>query len=173
MTILIAKVYIQVKLFLAGSSLMSTTLANLDLSGTGLCASFNFRRTARAVTRLFDQAFQPFGIRSTQFSILIALAKTQPSSISRLASTLVTDRTTLTRSLGLMQKQGLLTISPRSARRQRFLNLTAEGEKVLAQVLPEWRKVQEHFIQTIGPEYWCKLQNELETLSKVASNLDC
>src|SRR5215467_6089531 len=27
---------------------------SLDLSGTGSCAAFNFRRTARAVTRLFD-----------------------------------------------------------------------------------------------------------------------
>lgn len=151
---------------------MSSTLANLDLSGTGLCASFNFRRTARAVSRLYDQAFQPFGITSAQFSILVALAKTQPSSITRLATTLVTDRTTLTRSLSLMQKQGLLTISPRSVKRQRFLNLTAEGEKVLAQVLPVWRKVQEEFVATIGSDHWHKLQNELESLSKVASNLD-
>lgn len=151
---------------------MSSTLANLDLSGTGLCASFNFRRTARAVSRLYDQAFQPFGITSAQFSILIALAKTQPSSITRLATTLLTDRTTLTRSLSLMQKQGLLTISPRSVKRQRFLNLTAEGEKVLARVLPVWRDVQDRFVATIGSGHWRKLQNELESLSKAASNLD-
>ena len=151
---------------------MSSTLANLDLSGTGLCASFNFRRTSRAVTRLYDQAFQPFGITSTQFSVLIALAKTQPSSITHLADILVADRTTLTRSLGLMQKQRLLTISRRSTKRQRFLNLTEEGEKVLARVLPVWRKVQEQFVQSIGSDHWRKLQAELETLSKAASNLD-
>lgn len=151
---------------------MSATLAALDLSGTGFCASFNFRRTARAVTRLYDQAFQKFGIRSTQFSILIAVAKTQPVSISRVAEILVIDRTTLTRSLGLMQKQDLLSISPRSVRRQRFLNLTAEGEKVLALVLPEWRKVQERFVQTIGPDYWLKLREELESVSSLVSQLD-
>lgn len=151
---------------------MASTLATLDLSGTGLCASFNFRRAARAVTRLYDQAFQPFGITSTQFSLLVALAKTQPSSITQLADLLVADRTTLTRSLGLMQKQGLLTISPRSVKRQRFLNLTDEGEKLLARVLPVWRNVQEHFLQRIGPGQWCQFQNKLETLSKAASNLD-
>ena len=151
---------------------MSSTLANLDLTGTGLCASFNFRRTARAVTRLYDQAFQPFGITSTQFSVLIALAKTQPSSITHLADVLIADRTTLTRSLGLMQKQGLLTISQRSIKRQRFLNLTEEGEKVLARVLPVWRKVQEQFIRSMGPDHWRKLQNELENVSKAASKLD-
>src|SRR5207302_10269454 len=30
----------------------------LDLSGTGYCASFNFRKTARAVTSLVDTALQ-------------------------------------------------------------------------------------------------------------------
>lgn len=151
---------------------MSDTLVGLNLSGTGFCASFNFRRTARAVTRLYDQAFQKFGIRSTQFSILIAVAKTQPVSISQVAEILVIDRTTLTRSLGLMQKQGLLSISPRSVKRQRFINLTVEGEKLLAQVLPEWRKVQERFVHTIGPDYWLKLREELESVSSLVSHLD-
>ena len=55
---------------------MSSVLAELNLQGTGSCASFNFRRAARAVTRLYDQALESFGIRSTQFSILIGIAKT-------------------------------------------------------------------------------------------------
>ncbi len=151
---------------------MSDLLANLDLTGTGLCASFNFRRAARAVTRLYDQALQKFGIRSTQFSILVAVAKFQPVSISRLAAVLVTDHTTLTRSLGLMKRQGLLSISPRSIKRQRFLTLTAQGEKVLSEALPEWRNVQERFVQLVGADYWLKLRNELENVSSLASNLD-
>jgi len=32
--------------------------SKLDLTGTGYCASFNFRRTARAVTQLYDAALQ-------------------------------------------------------------------------------------------------------------------
>jgi DNA-binding MarR family transcriptional regulator len=151
---------------------MSDLLANLDLTGTGLCASFNFRRAARAVTRLYDQALQKFGIRSTQFSILVAVAKFQPVSISRLAAVLVTDHTTLTRSLGLMKRQGLLSISPRSIKRQRFLTLTAQGEKVLSEALPEWRNVQERFVQLVGADYWLKLRSELENVSSLASNLD-
>ena len=151
---------------------MADLFANLDLSGTGFCASFNFRRAARAVTRLYDQALQKFGIRSTQFSILVAVAKFQPVSIGRLAAVLVTDHTTLTRSLGLMKKQGLLSVSPRSIKRQRFLTLTAQGEKVLSEALPEWRNVQERFVQLVGADYWLKLRSELENVSSLASNLD-
>lgn len=144
----------------------------LDLTGTSLCASFNFRRTARAVTRLYDQAFQKFGIRSTQFTILVALANAQPLSIGQLAQILVTDRTTLTRSLGLMQRQGLLSISPRSVKRQRFLNLTDQGEKVLAQALPEWRNTQERFVQMLGPDYWLHLHSELESVAKLVAPVE-
>jgi len=84
-----------------------------DLTGTGYCASFNFRRTARAVTTLFDNALQKTGIRSTQFAILTAIAKIQPVSIGRISEVLIIDRTTLTRSLKLMEKEGFLAISPR------------------------------------------------------------
>src|ERR1700756_5014584 len=104
---------------------------SLDLKGTGSCAAFNFRRTARAVTRLYDLALEPSGIRSTQFAILTAIAKFQPVAISRIGEILVLAKTTLTRSLRLMQKQGILEISPRSTRRQRFLNLTDAGAKSL------------------------------------------
>src|SRR5438552_9268027 len=86
----ILDMYMQVKGGLTGS---------LDLSGTGSCAAFNFRRTARAVTRLYDLALQPSGIRATQFAILTAVAKYQPVAISRLGQILVLDQTTLTRSL--------------------------------------------------------------------------
>src|SRR5205807_2990014 len=100
----------------------------LDLSGTGYCASFNFRRTARAVTSLYDTALQKSGIRSTQFAILVGLAKSQPVSIGALADVLVIDATTLTRSLRLLRREGLIVISNRAAMRQRFLTITAKGE---------------------------------------------
>src|SRR6201984_1610378 len=94
---------------------------SLDLKGTGSCAAFNFRRTARAVTRLYDLALEPAGIRATQFAILTAVAKFQPVAMSRIGEILVLDQTTLTRSLRLLRKQRLLEISARATRRQRFV----------------------------------------------------
>ena len=150
----------------------SPLLASLDLSGTGTCAAFNFRRTARAVTRLYDLALEPSGIRSTQFAILTAVAKFQPVSISRIGDILVLDPTTLTRSLRLLQKQGLLEISPRSTRRHRFLNLTDAGAKSLALAIPLWRKVQAEFLGLMGGESWKGFRDELERLSKLAVDLE-
>ena len=147
-------------------------LNKLNLSGTGLCASFNFRRTSRAVTRLFDLALEGTGIRSTQFTILVGIAKAQPASIGALAEILTLDPTTLTRSLRPLQQDGLITVSPRSAMRQRFLTLTAKGERQLATSLPRWRKIQAAFESAVGCDHWLHLRAELEHLAEVANTLE-
>ena len=151
---------------------MPTRLSELNLNGTGSCASFNFRRTARAVTRLYDQAFESFGIRSTQFTILVGVAKSQPTSISALADLLVIDRTTMTRSLRLLKKEGLLKVSERSTKRQRFITLTSKGERILAASLPAWRAAHERFVQTLGADYWTNFRSELKKLTHVALTLE-
>jgi len=151
---------------------MKKNSSQMDLSGTGYCASFNFRRTARAVTRLYDMALEESGIRSTQFAILVGIAKNQPVSIGALAAVLVIDSTTLTRSLRLLEKEGLVAISNRAAMRQRFLSITAKGEHILAHSLPAWRKAHERFVATIGSEYWAELRSELERLAHVAIDLE-
>lgn len=151
---------------------MTASLAQLDLHGTGYCASLNFRRTARAVTKLYDLAFQGTGIRSTQFTILIAVAKVQPVSISALGEILLIDSTTLTRSLAKLQQQGLLTISKRAERRQRFVSLTEVGVKSLEASLPGWRAAQERFVKAVGSEFWLGFRSELERLAHVAVDLE-
>lgn len=152
---------------------MPAPSSDFDLTGTGYCASFNFRRATRAITALYDKALEESGIRSTQFAILTAVAKTQPVSISTISEILIMDATTLTRSLDLLRKQGLLTISPRAKMRQRFLNLTLEGEKALARAIPLWRKIQQKFEENIGgSDHWRALRAELESLAKLAASLN-
>ena len=108
---------------------MNDILANLDLTGTGYCASLNFRRTSRIVTRMYDTAMQASGVRSTQFAILVGIAKFQPVAMGELANVLMLDSSTLTRSLRLLQKEGLIEISKRAQMRRRFLTLTHSGQR--------------------------------------------
>jgi DNA-binding MarR family transcriptional regulator len=151
---------------------MSKSGSKWDLTGTGYCASFNFRRAARAVTRLYDLALEDSGVRSTQFTLLVGIAKNQPVAMGDLAHVLMIDPTTLTRSLRLLEKEGLIKISGRSARRQRFLNLTQKGEQALKRSLPAWRKAHGQFVSAVGAKYWNDLRNELETLAHLAGDLE-
>jgi DNA-binding MarR family transcriptional regulator len=121
---------------------------------------------------MYDLALEETGIRSTQFTILVAIRKHQPVSIGTLGDILILDRTTLTRSLRLLKNAGLIAISDRSTRRQRFLTLTSKGGRTLARSLPEWRKVHERFVATVGSHHWIDLRNELERLAHVVSDLE-
>ncbi len=150
---------------------MAATLAHLDLNGTGFCASLNFRRASRAVTRMYDTAMQESGVRSTQFAILVGIAKKQPISMSSLANILGLDRTTLTRSLRLLHKEKMIAISHRSEMRQKFLELTPVGEKALERSLPLWRAAHANFVATVGAAYWLKLRSDLEGLATATMSM--
>ena len=65
-----------------------------QISGTiaATCAGFNLRRASRAVTQHFDHALAPVGLRTTQFTLLGALALGGARDINQLAQALVMDR---------------------------------------------------------------------------------
>ena len=161
--------YIQVKM---NAKTMRRSRAMPNLEGTTACASFVLRKTARAVTRLYDLAFQEFGIRSTQFTILVGVAKTQPISISGLSELLLIDPTTLTRTLQRLKKDALIQISARSKMRQRFVTLTENGRETLARSLPSWRNAQKRFLDIAGAELWTAMRHELERLARATSMLE-
>jgi DNA-binding MarR family transcriptional regulator len=149
----------------------SDSASPLDLAGTSGCAAYQFRRTSRAVAKLYDAAIAPSGLRSTQFATLTAIAKLQPVSMSRVAEILVIDATTMTRSLKLLQKDGLIEIAPRGEKRQRLLTLTSKATKALALALPLWRQSQARFLASVGGQ-WQELRDQLERAAGVAVSLE-
>src|SRR5258708_29156966 len=72
------------------------------------CLCFNARKAARAVTRFYDRHFAGTGVEPTQFNILVALRLSQPVALQHLAGHLGLERTTFTRNLRLLQRNGLV-----------------------------------------------------------------
>src|SRR5947209_19362173 len=70
------------------------------------CACQNLRRVTRVVTRIYDQELRKAGLEITQFGLLMALAATEEANQKRLSAGFAKDSTTLTRTLGLLLKQG-------------------------------------------------------------------
>ena len=64
--------------------------------------------TARAVTRVYDEALRPIGLKITQFALLSAIDMGIGGSISDLAERLAFERTTLTRNLQLLKDNGFI-----------------------------------------------------------------
>src|SRR2546430_15163512 len=74
------------------------------------CACQNLRRVTRVVTRIYDQELRKAGLEITQFGLLTALAAIGETNQKRLSAGFAMDSTTLTRTLGLLLKQGWVRV---------------------------------------------------------------
>ncbi len=126
------------------------------------CACFNLRKTARAITQLYDEALRPSGLRCTQFSLLIAATMLEPVTVTHLAEIVVMDRTTLARNLRPLEKMGLMNVEPGDDQRTRIVTLTTRGKEVLSKALPLWEKAQDRVVAGLGQERWTSLQANLK-----------
>src|SRR6202048_4430601 len=70
------------------------------------CACQNLRRLSRVVTRIYDHELRRADLEITQFGLLTALAAVGEANQKRLSAGFAMDSTTLTRTLGLLVKQG-------------------------------------------------------------------
>lgn len=140
------------------------TLRALSSDIAARCAGFSLRRASRAITQHFDHALASAGLRTTQFTLLAALALAGPVSTNEIAEALVIDRTTLTRNMRLLRDAGLVETQPgRSGREQRLL-LTPAGRETLAQAIPLWRAAQGAIEEGYGREHWPGMVADLNRL---------
>ncbi|HYB99512.1 MAG TPA: MarR family winged helix-turn-helix transcriptional regulator [Candidatus Limnocylindrales bacterium] len=128
----------------------------------GDCVCLNLRQAARAVTQLYDEALRPCGLRATQLGLLAMTHKAGSLPISRLAELLVMDRTTLTRNIKPLEKQGLICTNCGDDKRIRSICLTEEGKAALQAALPLWEEVQRQVVAKLGAE---RLERMLEDLT--------
>ena len=133
------------------------------------CTCFNIRKAARAVTQLFDEAFKPSGLNATQFTLLAAISATEPITITNLSQVLVMDRTTLTRNLNPLQKNGWVEVAPGEDKRTKTVSLTRTGKPVLSKAMVYWKEIQNHAVKTLGKGSWEEL---LENLSYTVKRLN-
>src|SRR5580658_11172520 len=88
------------------------------------CLCFKARKAARAVTRFYDRHFTGTKLEPTQFNILVALRLSQPVALAHLAGHLGLERTTFTRNLRLLQRNGLVEVRRGEDARERLLSLS-------------------------------------------------
>ncbi|MCC7370143.1 MAG: winged helix-turn-helix transcriptional regulator [Chloroflexi bacterium] len=118
------------------------------------------------MTQHFDRALAAVGIRSTQFTILSALALAGWVTTNDLAHGLVMDRTTLTRNLKLLRTDGLIEARPAQGSRQIQFGLSDPGRDLLARAIPRWRDAQDGIVQAFGDTQWPGMVQELGRLVK-------
>jgi DNA-binding MarR family transcriptional regulator len=140
----------------------------MDVEMPENCTCFNLRKAARAVTRAYDEALKPSGLRATQFSLLSVVANRGPAGMTELAQALVMERTTLTRNLKPLMEQGFLEVVDGADKRRRPIAVTPRGRQALDKALPLWRRAQAKFADGLGRSRWQDLLRGLEEAVKQA-----
>jgi DNA-binding MarR family transcriptional regulator len=107
------------------------------------CVCTAARRRSRELTRAFEKAMRGSGLRGTQFSLLAALVQTGSLSTTRLADFLGLERTTLTRNLRPLIRDGFVRIDEGEDRRVRKVAITPAGEEAARRAYPFWKKAQD------------------------------
>ncbi|MGE3319802.1 MAG: MarR family winged helix-turn-helix transcriptional regulator [Candidatus Berkiella sp.] len=135
------------------------------------CSCFNLRKATRAVTQYYDHCLEPAGIRATQFTLLVSMASVSAHTLTEMASTLVMDRTTLTRNLKPLEKLNLIeTVEPRDKRSKAYA-LTDKGRETLTKGIPLWTAAQNKIVSGLGQDRYEHLLKELDYLTKIIAEM--
>lgn len=112
------------------------------------CVCAGVRRAARTLTRHYENHMRGTGLRGTQFSMLVVLARGGALPIGRMAKLLGVERTTLTRNLRPLEKKHWVKITGDADGRVHSVAITPQGEAVARAALPHWRAAQ----ASVGPK---------------------
>jgi len=132
------------------------------------CACANLRRSARAVTRMYNQELRTTGLELTQFTLLMALGITGESTQGNLGKLLALDTTSLTRMLRLLTKREWIRARRGDDRRQRLLRLTASGREKLEQSRPHWERAQRRLQRGLGEPSWTQMGGLLAEIARAS-----
>ena len=151
---------------------MSRQITKLTTSETrghlSPCVCNTLRMVSRVVTQLYDDCLRPSGLRVTQFSILAAIARLGEASLKQMEDELAIDQTTLTRSLSLLERDGVIERVSHPDGRVKAMRLTSKGRRALEEARPLWAQAQGKVLRALGTKAWADAQRRLARLHRVA-----
>jgi DNA-binding MarR family transcriptional regulator len=114
-----------------------------DLEAIGkTCFALHARMTARLLSRTYEAALRPLGLKLPQFGILGAIGHGTTASETVLADRLGLERTTLVRNLKVLAENGWIEPLTGDGRGLRH-RLTPAGQAILEAAIPLWQNAQD------------------------------
>jgi len=117
------------------------------------CVMTRWRRANRLLAAVYDEELRPFGLKSSQHSLLVAVTKAGPVRRIELGRLLSLDPSTLTRNLAVMLKHGWIEEVPDDGdQRGAPIQTTAIGRKLLERSAPAWHRAQARAKEMLGSD---------------------
>ena len=115
-------------------------MTDLEVIGK-TCFALHARMTARLLSRTYEAALRPLGLKLPQFGILGAIGHGTTASETVLAERLGLERTTLVRNLKVLAQNGWIEPVAGDGRGLRH-RLTPAGQAILEAAIPLWQSAQ-------------------------------
>jgi DNA-binding MarR family transcriptional regulator len=130
------------------------------------------RRASRAITRIYDKALEPAGVKITQYSALANVARSGPLNISKLARILKLDRTTLVRNLKSLEAAAFIEDAAVFDPRERAICITESGRALVEKAQPYWALAQKQIEDFLGAEAIQQFNLLVTSLEKLSDDPD-
>src|SRR5262245_19394741 len=114
------------------------------------CIATRLRMANRVISKVYDHALRPFGLRVTQMSMLVVAQDRGLIRQSEVGAELQLDDSTLSRNLERMRANGWLEGLSGEDSRVHSYRLTAAGRALLQRAIPAWRGAQERAKGLLG-----------------------
>ncbi len=130
------------------------------------CLATSSRLIDRAIASVYDANLRAVGLRSTQLTALVAIARHADGvSASDLTGPLRIDQSTLSRNLRRLEEMGVIRGAIGSDERRRVLTVTSAGRRAIEKALPLWREAQQEVAERLGPRVASAIMRAASKLS--------
>jgi DNA-binding MarR family transcriptional regulator len=131
----------------------------------GVCVCGYVRKLSRIVTAVYDGALADAGLKTSQFSVLIAVANRGKARPAELTELLQMDESTVSRNVDRMCARGWLRLEREGDRRSHLIEVTDKGQALIRKCLPAWRQAQAEVSERLGTGTVAELRSALRKLS--------
>jgi len=135
------------------------------------CACATARQAARVLTQLYDSRLRDTGMEAPQFALMVTLSKQGPCSQATLGRRYALDKTTVSRNLKVLQRNGWVASTGSRDKRERVFDLTPAGRRQLAAARPEWKKAQDELRSAMTDGQWDEMFRTFSTVTAAAQHL--
>lgn len=116
------------------------------------CVGQRARQLNRLISRLYDDALRPHGVKNAQLAFLTAIQLAGPLRPGELAKLVGAEKSTVTRNVRVLIDRGWVHSRELSGEPGKTLRLTAEGRELLVAIFPAWREAQGRALEMLGPK---------------------
>jgi DNA-binding MarR family transcriptional regulator len=131
----------------------------------GACVGGCVRKLNRMVSSIYDAALAGAGVKTSQFSVLVAVANRGKAKPAQLTELLQMDESTVSRNVERMCARGWLKLERNEDRRSHAIEVTDKGQALIRKCLPAWRQAQAEVSERLGTGTVAELRSALRKLS--------